>query len=447
VAVANLFEVPDNSRPGITDEYIPINSLKSFSDPHPAIFLTDDLARLPIVLDTGASISVSPVRADFLGDLQPAPGHTLRGLNHSTEVGGVGTVEWSIIDLVGTVRIIRTRTYFVPAATIRLFSPQVYFQEHHPQSYLTCIVDATRVHLTVPDKTVLEFPFHGCNNLPLMLPYLDDPTVGLTSHDAVFLASPTAGLMSCLSVADESNQNLTASQRELLKWHWRLGHANFQWVQALFANPRGDDPRPDLPILSSTVARVSSCPIPLCAACQVGKQSRRGARTHVEHQVPEKEMTLRANQLSPGDVVHIDQYVSAFLGRLPHTKGKEPKKDQYCGGTIFVDGASSFIFLVHQVSLRAGETVQAKHAFEQYASEFGVRFKRFRADNTPFNSATFQDDLRAHNQSITFSGTGAHHQNGVAERAIKTVSSWARTTSEKHRDSNDRKKLSRDSPG
>ena len=30
-------------------------------------------------------------------------------------------------------------------------------------------------------------------------------------------------------------------------------------------------------------------------------------------------------------------------------------------------------------------------------------------------------------QFITFSGVGAHHQNGVAERAIRTVVTWART--------------------
>jgi hypothetical protein len=28
---------------------------------------------------------------------------------------------------------------------------------------------------------------------------------------------------------------------------------------------------------------------------------------------------------------------------------------------------------------------------------------------------------------ITFSGVGAHHQNGATERAIKTIASWSRT--------------------
>jgi hypothetical protein len=59
--------------------------------------------------------------------------------------------------------------------------------------------------------------------------------------------------------------------------------------------------------------------------------------------------------------------VSAVPGRLPHTSGKEPSKLKYNGGTIFVDHASSFIYLVNETSLRAGETLQAKIGFERFA--------------------------------------------------------------------------------
>ena len=33
-----------------------------------------------------------------------------------------------------------------------------------------------------------------------------------------------------LSVADDSNKNLTGAQKELLLWHWKLGHANLQCI-------------------------------------------------------------------------------------------------------------------------------------------------------------------------------------------------------------------------
>jgi hypothetical protein len=61
--------------------------------------------------------------------------------------------------------------------------------------------------------------------------------------------------------------------------------------------------------------------------------------------------------------------------------GKEPTKLKYHGGTIFVDQASSFIYLGNQTSLRAGETLQSKFAFERFAhgnqiSEWNPRSKR-----------------------------------------------------------------------
>jgi hypothetical protein len=54
-----------------------------------------------------------------------------------------------------------------------------------------------------------------------------------------------------------------------------------------------------------------------------------------------------------------------------------------------------------------------------------VRIKGYLADNLPFNSADFRADLTNKHQTIDFSGVGAHHQNGVAERSIKTITSLA----------------------
>jgi len=124
-------------------------------------------------------------------------------------------------------------------------------------------------------------------------------------------------------------------------------------------------------------------------------------------------------------MVSINQYVSTVPGRLPKTKGKEPKKDQYTGGTIFVYHATGYIYLRHQVSLRVGEMNQAKRCFERFAAGHGVKVKAFHADNVPFGHPDFVNDL-ADDQTISFSGSGAHHQNAVAERAIQMVTWWAR---------------------
>jgi transposase InsO family protein len=118
--------------------------------------------------------------------------------------------------------------------------------------------------------------------------------------------------------------------------------------------------------------------------------------------------------------------MSGCHGRLPNTKGKESKDKQYTGGTIFVDHASGYMYVANQISLRTGETLQAKSKFEAFAKQSGVKVKHYHADNAPFSSKEFQDDLDANGQTMSFSGVGAHHQNGVAENAIRTVTRWAR---------------------
>ena len=100
---------------------------------------------------------------------------------------------------------------------------------------------------------------------------------------------------------------------------------------------------------------------------------------------------------------------------MSHTFGEEPTENRYNGGTIFSDHASQFVFLHNQVSLRVGETLQGKHAFEKLGSDYGIKFKSFHADNTPLAAAEFLEDLELQDQTISFSGVGAHHANGVAE--------------------------------
>ena len=384
-----------------------------------SIYFSDRQDDLPIVIDTGASTSLTPNINDFVGDLQLPSITEITGLTSTSPVKGEGTVEWTIVDIFGTVRTIQTTAYYVPAATIRLFSPQTYFQEHDAGE---CRINSRRTSVELADGSLLEFPFNHESNLPLMLPA--EPahtcTMGLTFEDAEALGS-LSNLRWNLSVADQTNQNLTAAQRELLLIHWKLGHPHLQWVQKLTA-----DTRERQQIIVTKESKVSSCPIPLCAACNLSKQNRRTPATESRQNIPEADMTLRRGHLHAGDMVSIDQYMSALPGRLCHTKGKEPKKDKFTGGTLFVDHATSYIYLRNQVSLNTGETLQSKKAFEQVASQFGITIKGFRADNVPFGSAAFMQNLADNDQTMTFSGTGAHHQNGVAERAIKTVTSWAR---------------------
>jgi hypothetical protein len=57
-----------------------------------------------------------------------------------------------------------------------------------------------------------------------------------------------------------------------------------------------------------------------------------------------------------------NQYISSVPGSLP--AGKEKPNEKYNGRTIFVNHASSYIHLTHQVSLQAGEKLKSKLGFK-----------------------------------------------------------------------------------
>jgi transposase InsO family protein len=56
-----------------------------------------------------------------------------------------------------------------------------------------------------------------------------------------------------------------------------------------------------------------------------------------------------------------------------------------------------------------------------------VEVARYHSDNGVFTAAEFQEDCKLKYQQQTFSGVGAKHQNGRAERSIQTIMSIART--------------------
>lgn len=218
-------------------------------------------SRVPVVIDTGASVSLTPNFKDFIGPVSPPDLKSLQGLGSSSSVQGQGIVEWQIRDVLGTVRTIRTKAYLVQNAPVRLFSPQTYFKEGGAGNLY---VDHQRAELTLHDDSILTFPFAE-NNLPYMLPDWQ-PIVGFTFSDQSILSNQS---LVQLSVADETNQNLTPRQKELLKWHWKLGHAHFGWIQRLSSNSKNRRR-----ILDSKHP-ISSAATPYCAACSLSKLKRR----------------------------------------------------------------------------------------------------------------------------------------------------------------------------
>ncbi len=387
----------------------------------PKVFLSSHRGDVPIVIDTGCSMSITPFIEDFVTDIEPLEELEMHGLTDSVTIVGVGTVEWPVRDVFGRVSVLKTRAYHVPKATVRLCSTQTYFQESKSGSLLQT---HEKVILTTSNKTELTFPYQTGSNLPLMFLDFAVNQVGLTGQHVLQLRE--SGQVEKNLTLLRDNYNLGHPQKELLLWHYRLGHVGLTLLQQLMMVVKtqvGDPPEP--PLVPTKYVSACRCDHPICPACRMAKQRRRTPDTQHTTVHPDAEMSIRREDLRPGDCVSCDQYESRAPGRLLLSKSKGRGALQYHGGSIYIDHASGLIFVRNQISMRSGETIQGKHEFEEFARQFGVTVKRYRADNHPFTSKEFMEDLALQSQQITLSGVGAHHQNGVAERSIQTVVSWA----------------------
>jgi hypothetical protein len=67
----------------------------------PYILHTVDDTNIPVVVSTGASVSVTPLVSDFVGPIPKPSRQSLQGLGDSTKVDGQGIIEWQIQDVLG----------------------------------------------------------------------------------------------------------------------------------------------------------------------------------------------------------------------------------------------------------------------------------------------------------------------------------------------------------
>jgi hypothetical protein len=137
---------------------------------------------------------------------------------------------------------------------------------------------------------------------------------------------------------------------------------------------------------------------------------------------------LKEDHLAPGQQVLLDHFVCSTKGRLFGTRGKTNQDTMLCGGCIFVDHASNFVHVEFQAHLTTHETLKGKEKYELMCQDLGIVVQSFLSDNgSAFSSKEFAAHLSKFEQVIRFSGTGAHHHNGCAERAIQSIMSIART--------------------
>jgi transposase InsO family protein len=222
---------------------------------------------------------------------------------------------------------------------------------------------------------------------------------------------------------DEINQNLTLAQRELMLWHQKLSHAGLTSIHNLCRQrrtPKVTTEEDLIPLLAGIKMPSDVCNNLLCGSCAAAKAHRKQPGIHPANS-GKKHSSLRPSDIRPGDCISCDHYGSPVKGRVVSSSGHSSTQLGYECGCIFVDNASGYMLHQPQRSMAAGDTIRSKLVLEREAADVGVKIKAIHTDNGVFNSAEFRAHCKSMKQNLGFSAVGAHHQNGIAENAIRTI--------------------------
>ena len=408
-----------------------------------------------VCIDSGCTITITNCIDDF--EEPPSKGDfgTMKTVDGVTKIQAFGIIRWTVPDVKGKTRVIRTPAFYIQSADQKLLSPQHYAKFHgwSSQDEDMCGINAARMWILLnndqKEEARIEAPISTFDNLPYIVAQSYQTSISDTDDNSTTVTDVSAPCNECgttctcnqistnfdamyhMEVLSDSNENLTSAQKELLLDHQRLGHIHMAHLQDLY-RPKtikcefdGCSKEADMCLISKHPT-TSSCTRPQCLACHAAKAHRRSNEAKHSTMDKDHEGSLTTSRLQPGDQIHVDNYESSVRGRRTHTYGKERHHERYCGGTIFYDAASGLVKVYHQTSLDADSTLVSKRLFERDAAQCGVSVKNYHADNGIFTSAKWKDVLLDLEQYQTLSGSGAHHQNPLAERYIGVVCASAR---------------------
>lgn len=412
-------------------------------------------------MDTGASAAFSHCLQDFIS-FTPLNSE-VSGLG-KLKIKGVGTIRYKVMTDSGEMAMLEIKNaYYVPALDTRLISPQQVCN----QSKIPCSYTGTKNSFTLRwgkhSKTVTIDPN---NNLPVMhtAPGVEKAKyimANLTKHQCCFKSARTIPRFKIQNPSDDNDSdddstieqtckfidtesqkdsksdhisvscstkhckdcvkldvlqqepgldlskinNLTQDQREFLAIHEKLDHLNFNSLK-IFAK-EGYIPK-----------KFAKIEPPPCVSCILSKQHKL-ARNKTNKIVGE-------HITKPGDMIHMDQAVVTTPGRPMTLSGKNNKHKITCF-TIFVDSVSKRVHIHFQNSTNSEQTIDGKINLERFATRYDVKLKHIRCDNGTFRSKAFVQHVKKCDQDISFCGVNAHHQNGIAERYIRTIVERGRT--------------------
>ncbi len=173
-------------------------------------------------------------------------------------------------------------------------------------------------------------------------------------------------------VGATGNENLSAPQKELLKWLWKLGISMYR-IQEMMCERHYEEPNGNKTIFPAIIkpklVSARNCIVPPCQSCLLARARKRTPNVSRTRLLDNREGAITRDQYNVGDFVSPDQFICKTPGRLPTRYGQESQDCRFQGGTIYNDAASGLIWVENQVSLGANETVMGKACFEQWLDD------------------------------------------------------------------------------
>ena len=253
----------------------------------------------PVVWDSGASVCITHDRKDFIEFSSTSTLKQLHSVGGGHAVNGEGIVLWSVVDSSGMLRHLKVKAYYVPTSQVRLMSLNALLTRYDDET-----IKMNADHLILSGSTsdqsrkAVRVDFHPVSRLPISTAYRYNDI-------AIDFQEPTqnASAYAMSSVVSSTNSNLSEAEKELLRWHFKLGHISFTKVQHLMRSG----------ILSHTegtrrlhTAAASLRHAPKCAACTFAKQRVRSSPGRKISTIQDVAGKLQSNNIFPGKEVSVD---------------------------------------------------------------------------------------------------------------------------------------------
>jgi hypothetical protein len=157
----------------------------------------------------------------------------------------------------------------------------------------------------------------------------------------------------------------------------------------------------------------------------LAKSKRRAKKPSLQTKTIKRDGALKTGNLKVGARVSLDHFESRLLGRTYDSYGK-PSSTKLKGGAHYVEHASGLVHCENEVGFTAGGTIRGKQKNEKMCMDNGVVVQDYLTDSGTFKAHRFVAHIHETQRMMHFCDTNAHHQNGVAKRAIQTISNMAR---------------------